>query len=221
MRSRTRLTGGIVLVAVAALASVLSRPDLSAEVAIHFDAAGQPDGYAARDVALAFLPATMLGVLVLFELLPRIDPLRENIEAFERVYDVLVLSTLASLAGVHGLVLAFNLGYGVPLGVAVALGIAGLYVVIGFVLDRVERNWVVGVRNPWTLSDETVWERTHERTATAFKLGGVAALLATVLAPDRAILAVVGIGLLVAAYATAYSYVLYRRRHRGGEPPTP
>ncbi|NHN40999.1 DUF1648 domain-containing protein [Halorubellus sp. JP-L1] len=221
MRSRFRLVGGLVLVAVAAVASVLALPDLPERTAIHWGPGGSPDDFASPAFAAAFVPALMVVVLALFEGLPRVDPLKENFEEFAGVYDALVLATLGFLAGVHGLVLAFNLGYGVPMDVAVAVGVGGLYVVLGAVLHRVQRNWAVGVRTPWTLSDDVVWERTHDRAGSAFVVAGVASVAAALAVPEYATLVVVASAVVVAVAVSAYSYVLYRRRHPEGERTSP
>lgn len=226
MRSTVRLAGGLALTALAAIASVLALPDLPAEIAIHWGASGAPDDYAPRALGVAFVPALMLVLLAVFEIVPRIDPLEANIESFERVYDGLVLTLMAFLVGVHAIVLAFNLGYDVPIELAVGAGTGALAIVIGFAFDHVERNWVVGVRNPWTLSDETVWVETHDRAATTFKLAGALGVAAAVALPlleftAFAIPVVVGLLVLAAVDATVYSYLRYRSRHPDRERSTP
>jgi uncharacterized membrane protein len=226
MRSTVRLGGGLAFTALAVLASVLARPDLPAEMAMHFGPSGEPDDFASRTVGMALVPAIMLVLLAVLEIFPRVDPLEANIEAFERVYDVLVLALMAFLLGVHALLLAYNLGYDVPIELAVGVGIGALTAVIGFAFDHVERNWVVGVRNPWTLSDDTVWTETHDRAATTFKLAGALAAVAAVALPALELTAFaipVGVALLVLAVvdATVYSYLRYRDRHPSGDRSTP
>jgi uncharacterized membrane protein len=221
MGTQRRLTAGIVLVGVAAAASALALPDLPTRVAIHFDASGTPNDDASQAVAAAFVPALMLCLLALFEGLVRVDPLRENLRASEGVYDGVVIVTLAFLAFVHGLLLAYNVGYAVPIGDATYFAVGLLYVALGVAMRYVERNWIVGFRTPWTLSDDAVWERTHDVGSVALVLAGVVTMVGTALWPAYGVWFVLGTILGVAAFTYAHSYVLYRRRHPDGDRTTP
>ncbi|WP_227134416.1 SdpI family protein [Halorubellus salinus] len=220
MGTQRRLAAGLVLAGVAAAASAFALPDLPARTAIHFGSGGTPDNYASPLLAAAFIPALMLALLALFEGLVRVDPLRENLRESEGAYDGLVVATLAFLVVVHALVLAYNLGYDVPTADATYVAVGVLYVALGVAMRRVDRNWIVGFRTPWTLSDDAVWERTHAVGSVALVLAGVVTVAGTVLAPAYGVWFVVGTILAVAVFTYAHSYVLYRRRHPDGESTT-
>jgi uncharacterized membrane protein len=51
-----------------------------------------------------------------------------------------------------------------------AVGLLIFY--IGFILPKAKRNWFVGIRTPWTLSSDIVWEKTHKLGGILFKLVG-------------------------------------------------
>ena len=214
MRSRHRYAIALALAAVAAVAGVVARPDLPADVAIHWDAAGRADGFAPRWVALTLLPALAVVLLTLFSVLPRIDPLGENIRQFRPTYDWFAVLTVGVLAYAHGVVLALNLGYEFSILRAIVPVVAALTVAAGYVLERAERNWFVGIRTPWTLSDAAVWDETHRHAAPLFKLAGTVTL-GGLLFPTYAFAFLVGPLVAVALYATGYSYVAYRRRADG------
>lgn len=221
MGTQRRLTAGVLIAGVATAASALALPDLPARVAIHFDASGTPNDYASQAVAAAFVPAFMLCLLALFEGVVRVDPLRENLRASEGVYDGVVIVTLAFLAFVHGLLLAYNVGYAVPIGDATFFAVGLLYVALGVAMRNVDRNWIVGFRTPWTLSDDAVWERTHAVGSVALVLAGLVTIAGTALLPAYGVWFVVGTILGVAVFTYAHSYALYRRRHADGEQATP
>ncbi len=212
-RSRRDLAGGgIVLLMV--LAAALLYPRLPEQLAVNFSAGGQPNGYLARPFAAALFPGVAAVVLVLFKLVPAIDPLGGNIQRFQRYYDFFVVFVTGALAYTHGLVLAYNLGYRFdPTTVTVPL-LAVTFIVAGYVIENAKQNWFVGIRTPWTLSDEEVWDRTHERAGVLFKLAGLVSLLALAF-PEYFEVLVVGPVAAAAIFATAYSFVLYRRKQRG------
>ncbi|WP_226011798.1 DUF1648 domain-containing protein [Halomicrobium salinisoli] len=112
MRLGRRTVGAsLALVALTALAGVAVWPRLPAEMAIHFSASGTPDSYVSKAVGVALVPAIMLATLLLIEGAMRVDP-----PADSRTADAVTVATMAFVAAVHGLVLAWNLGYAVDFG---------------------------------------------------------------------------------------------------------
>ena len=212
-RSRRDLAGGGI-VFLMALAAALLYPRLPEQMAVNFSAGGQPNGYLARPFAAALLPGVAAGVLVLFKLVPAIDPLGENIGRFQRYYDFFVVFTVGILAYVHGLMLAYNIGYRFDMTTVIVPLLAVTLIVAGYVIENAKQNWFVGIRTPWTLSDEEVWDRTHERAGVLFKLAGLVSLVALAF-PEYLEVLVVGPVAAAAIFATVYSFVLYRRKQRG------
>jgi len=210
MNAKRRLAATVGLVGAAALASAAVYGDLPAEMAIHWGPAGDADGWASRPVGAFGLPALLAALAALLWSVPKFDPLGENYEAFRPTYDWFVVAALAFLAYVHGIVLATNLGVDVSMTRALVPATAALYYGVGVLLERAEPNWFVGIRNPWTLSDERVWTRTHEKGAALFK-GAAVLSLGGLVAGESAIAFIVGPILLAALATTAYSYWTYSK----------
>ena len=212
-RLSTRLRFGVaaLLVAVGAAASLAVAPDLPARMVTRWNAAGEPTGTLPRTFGMWLVPGLAAGLLGLFALLPRIDPLGENIAAFRVHYDRFVVVFTAFLIALHLAVLAVNLGYAVDVTTLAVAGGAALFYYVGTLLPHVEPNWFLGIRTPWTLSDDAVWEKTHALGARLFKLSAVIAAIG-LLFGEYAVYLLVGPVLATAAITVAYSYVLYRRR---------
>jgi uncharacterized membrane protein len=210
-----RTLAGLALVLVTAVVSIVFAPELPETMAAHWSASGTADGSMDRTTVLVGGPALVLGIVVLFELVPRIDPLGSNVGEFQSAYDAVAVLTAGFLAYTYGLVIAWNLGSEFDIIAALAPAMAVLYIGIGFLVERAERNWFVGVRTPWTLSSEQVWRDTHDLSATLFKLTGVLALGALVL-PEYAISFIVVPAVTVSLVATVYSYIRYRQLGESG-----
>ena len=204
------------LVALAAFASVLAAPDLPEQLVTHWNAAGEPDGTMPKATALALVPVLSAFLLGLFAVLPRIDPLRENIAEFRPYYDWFVVVFTAFMAILHAGILAFNLGYEFDFLVLIVGGLALLFFYVGVLLENAERNWFVGIQTPWTLSSAEVWDRTHALGGRLFKLAALASVVG-LLFGDYALYVVLIVILAVAAITVAYSYYLYERIERGQE----
>ena len=213
MNSRHRFLIAAVFVVVSGVMSILTAPELSARMATHWNAAGQPDGTMSKPVALALLPAMAAVLLVVFALVPRIDPLRENIAEFRPVYDWFVVVFTAFMAVIHGGVIVFNLGYEFDFTLLILTTVAGLFYYVGVLLEHAERNWFVGIRTPWTLSSADVWDRTHRLGSRLFKLTALIALVGLFFG-EYAIYFLVVPALLTAGVTVVYSYYLYEKLER-------
>jgi uncharacterized membrane protein len=215
-RLSTRLRFGVaaLLLAVGAVASLVAAPDLPERMVTTWNAGGEPTGTLSRTVGMWLVPGLGAALLGLFAALPRIDPLGENVAAFRVHYDRFVVVFTAFLTAVHLAVLAFNLGYPVDVTTLAVAGSAALFYYVGTVLPHVEPNWFLGIRTPWTLSDDAVWERTHSLGARLFKLSALIAV-AGLLVGEYAVYFLVGPALATAAITVVYSYVLYARDERG------
>lgn len=209
-----RLAAGIVLFFVTILIGLLSASQLPSRVVVHWNATGQPDGTMAQSVFLIGSAVAVLSLVVFFEAIPRIDPLSENIDDFRDAYDAGAVLVVAFVVYVYGFTVAWNLGYHVPIQQVLAPAIAVLYVAMGFVVERAERNWFVGIRTPWTLSSETVWQHTHRLAAKLFKIAGVVAL-GGLLFPTYFVYFIAGPAAAIALFSTIYSYIEYQRVERG------
>jgi len=98
---------------------------------------------------------------------------------------------------------------------AMAAGVFGFLIFFGNVLGKVRRNFWIGVRTPWTLANERVWNATHRVAGWVFALTGLLGLIAVLAGLDLQI----GVWLMVtaAAVVVVYSLIFYKRLERRGE----
>jgi uncharacterized membrane protein len=151
----------VVLIVAAVTISIVAYPRMPDRVPIHWTWRGEIDAYGPKLTNTILLPAALLTLWALLRFLPRIDPLRENYAKFQETYDLVVNCALTVIALVHVAVVAATLGWPVSVTRLLTAGLGLTLVVIGNVLPRARRNWWFGIRTPWTLSNERVWERTQ------------------------------------------------------------
>lgn len=204
-----RITWLLILLVV--LGTAVVYPRLPETMVTHWGVQGQPNGWMSRFWGVAIAPLMMVALYLLFWAIPSIDPLKENIAAFRPLYNLFVVGVMVFLAYVHGLSLAWNLGWQVDIGSAL-LPVLGLFFIgVGWFLPRAKPNWFVGIRTPWTLSDPQVWEDTHRLGGKAFMLSGVVMVLAIFLPVLMWVAIVVLVALSLAL--VVYSYLRYRALH--------
>src|SRR5207245_6500963 len=100
-------------------------------------------------------------------------PRHENYAQFLSSYWLIANAVIVFLLVSHGLIIAAGLGFSIKIDRLMPLGIGLLFVFLGNFLTRVEPNWFVGIRTPWTLSSDTVRPRTHPPRRWAFVIGGL------------------------------------------------
>jgi len=86
-----------------------------------------------------------------------------------------------------------------------------LFVVIGNYLARVEPNWFVGIRTPWTLSSDRVWRKTHRTGGWLMVIGGLALATGAFLPRSALLPLLIGTLVVVAVIPVVQSYVLWKR----------
>ncbi len=213
----TRLTTLIVVLLIlgAILAGVLLWDQLPDQMASHWDVNDQVNGYMPKFWGVFMMPLVTLGMFVLFLVVPNIDPLKANIAEFRDTFNLFITFIVGFMIYIHALTLLWNLGYtNLGIGKAMLPAMGLLFIVIGSLLRKAKRNWFIGIRTPWTLSSDSVWNETHRLGSVLFMISGVLALIGGFFGGMIAFwfLFVPLIGSTI--FLLVYSYVLYQRETR-------
>jgi uncharacterized membrane protein len=202
---------GIVVAIVTAAISVWAYPRLPPTVATHWGLDGTPDGYSSRLMAVSIMPLVLVFMTVIFNVLPKVDPRRENYARFLSSYWLIANAVIVFLLVAHAMIIASGLGFDVKIDRLMPLGVGLLFVFLGNYLTRVEPNWFIGIRTPWTLSSDSVWRRTHRTGGWLMVIGGLV-LAASAFVPRPAFLVLfVATIVIVAVIPIVQSYVLWKR----------
>jgi len=179
-------------------------------MASHWDASGQVNGYMQKFWALFLMPMITLVIYSLLLFLPKIDPLKANYAKFGEYYDGFLVAFVVFMEYVYALTIFFNKGIQFNMTVALIPAMAVLFWTIGLILDKTRQNWFIGIRTPWTMSSEKVWDKTNKLGAKLFKIIAVLSLAAMFFGDNG--LAVFIISIMVAAfYLVIYSYIIYKK----------
>lgn len=194
---RLRLLIALVLPALMAVAGLWALLQLPAGtlVPIHFNAAGQANGWAEAIWGLFLLPLLSVGTLGLILLPPWIDPRAEKLRQSQRAQLNIALALQLLLATVQALIIAIAMGQQPDFNRWLLLMTGFLFSVIGNMAGKLRWNYTVGIRTPWTLADERVWDKTHRFGGLVFLIAGLALIGAALLSVPSSL----GLPLIVAA----------------------
>lgn len=202
----------IVIIAAFAI-SAYAYPYMPDPMVSHWGAGGEANGSMPRDIALFFVPVISVALFLLLKFLPDLMPLKKNFAKFKPHYGLFIIVMLGFLAYIHVLTIAWNFGLEFGMMQALAPAFAGLFYVMGAVMQRTKRNWFMGIRTPWTMSSEDVWDKTHQFGGKLFKAAGGIALVGMVFT-DIAIWLIIGPVLLASLASVAYSYLEFNKKKR-------
>jgi uncharacterized membrane protein len=199
---------GVILISFAI--GIYLYPQMPDRFPSHWNAAGQVDGYLPKFWGLFLLPLMEAGLFLLFLVIPRIDPLKHNIQKFRRYFDGFIFLLMAFFLYIYLLTILWAFGFTFQFVLAMVPAFSVLFYYAGVLTENSKQNWFIGIRTPWTLSSEKVWDKTHKLGGKLFKAAAIIGL-AGLLFQDYAIWFVILPVVFVAAYTIVYSYVEFQR----------
>ena len=155
-------------------------PSLPDIVPTHWGASGQVNGWGPKSTVL-ILAALPFAMLILFEVIRKIDPKHQNFEKFGKVWNLCVVlftvimaafSWLSDLAVFGKLPDSSNL-----VSILVCGGIGVLFIILGNFMPQIKQNYTFGCRTPWALNDEHNWQRTQRMGGYTFVVMGIVLLV--------------------------------------------
>ncbi|MEE1325407.1 MAG: SdpI family protein [Streptococcus sp.] len=181
---------------------------LPEQVPTHFGIDGQADGYSSKLFTLLAFPI----LFVLFQIIALAslekEPVKVTVPAKMRKLYAWIIPALSFI--VQGSIYANALGWvkSSPTLVTAFLGI--IFVILGNYLPKTHRNHTIGIRIPWTLSDDKNWHKTHRIAGKLWVLGGLIILLESFVQVAMPYVMGVVIAIMIIA-PMIYSFLLSRK----------
>jgi uncharacterized membrane protein len=185
-------------------------PKMPELMASHWNASGEVDGYMSRAWGVLMMPIMSLVLLVVFFMIPKLDPLKKNIDKFLEYYDWFVFLMLMFFYYIYALTLLWNLDIHISISRAMAPALGGLFFYTGVMVSKAKRNYFIGIRTPWTLSSDVVWDKTHKLGGKLFKAAGILCLLG-IISDEFGIWLVLVPVIAASSISVAYSYVAFKK----------
>ena len=204
-----------IIILLAILLSIFIYPRLPDPMPSHWNAQGEVDGYMSKFWAVSMMPIISILIMGLMLALPNIDPLKKNISKFRSYYDMFILAFVIFFAYIHVLTLAYSLNFVFNMTVMIMPAIAIIFWGSAILMEKSKRNWFVGIKNPWTLSSDVVWEKTHKLAGKLFKV--LAIIMIVGLFFDKYLMWMLFVSIVVVVvWLFVYSYLIYNAEKKKG-----
>ncbi len=216
--TRTYWTIACILVIFTLTAAAWSYSTLPEQIPTHWNIRGEVDGYGGKWTLFAF-PVLMVPMLVLFYFLPALSPREFEVDTFRSTtlyIMVLVIGLFTYMEGVLLYVVHQTVAKQptIDIGRAFLAGLFPFFGLMGHVMGKVKKNFYIGVRVPWTLASDRVWNDTHRLAAWVMITSGAIGFAMIIFgAPILAAFAVLVVSALI---PVIYSFLHYKSLERQG-----
>ena len=201
-----------IIILLPVLAGVILWNKLPEQFPTHFNAAGEVDGWSSKTFGVFGLPLILVALqwlCVLGSL--KMDPKAENLEG--KVFGLVLWITPVISVVMNALVYCTALGMDMNVQIIVPLLIGLLMVIIGNWLPKCKQTYTLGIKLPWTLADETNWNRTHRFAGPIWVVCGLVIMLCGLIGGAFLWVMVAAFVVMIAA-PTLYSYLLFRKAQK-------
>jgi immunity protein, SdpI family len=194
------------------IAFTILQKKLPENMPTHFDAYNHVNGYMHPLQFILLIGGINILLYLLLIFLPLIDPKRANYYLFSKAYFVIRLSVSLMLAAPACFNMIYATGDHINIVKLIILIVLFFFIVFANYMGNIRPNWFVGIRTPWTLSNETVWRKTHQLSGRLLFFSALAGFIFELfingINPVFVVYPVVTIGLIIPA---VYSYFEYKK----------
>lgn len=181
---------------------------LPEKIPTHFGIDGQADGYSSKLFTLFAFPALFLLFQIICLASFEKESVKVNIPAKMRRFYTWLIPVLSLI--IQGSIYANALGFIKSGPTLVTTFLAIVFIVIGNYLPKIQRNATVGIRIPWTLSDDKNWYKTHRMAGKLWVIGGLIILLESFIQVALPYVMGVVIAIMIVV-PIVYSFILSRK----------
>jgi uncharacterized membrane protein len=192
------------------LLSILVYSRMPLTIVVHWGINGKADGYSGKMFGLFFLPILSILMFGILAWLPNLDPKRKNIELFRSTYEGFLVLFFLFFFYLHLLTILWNLGMRISFNQAFAPALSVLFYGMGILIEKAKMNYFIGIRTPWTLSNEEVWDETHKKSGIAFKISAIISFFGFFF-PYYYLWIMLTTILFATIYSIMISYFIYKR----------
>lgn len=163
-------------------------------------------------MTLWMLVGFQVMLAVMMEVMPKIDPRKQNYAKFSGYYDGFCLLMQLFMVVMWGIIVSESLYPGqVSVGKVVMVLLGILFLFLGNMLPKVKSNFYMGFRTSWALSDSEVWRKTQRLGGKTMFAGGIAMLLAGIFLEKLPVWFFLAVLILATGIPSAMSYLWWRK----------
>ena len=184
------------------------------QVPTHWGISGEPDSWGGK-TSILLLPGLNVFCYLLFLLMPVIDPRKTNYTNFpDRIFKIRLLLTVYFAVTGISIIYGGTINNWSFLSKIITSGIFILLAFMGNYMINIKPSWFIGIRNPWTLSNDNVWKQTHLVFGRLMFYGSMLCFVISFFLQGQALVILTTSFLLITVvFSYAYSFWLFKKEN--------
>lgn len=179
---------------------------------IHFGYDNIADNYASKNIVLFFMPIMFILLLIFTVFMLKKDPKNYN-QSKGMLYILYLFIPLMSIF-TSGMAISYCLGYRPNISLYLIRIIAVFFFGIGNLLPKTKRNYTMGIKVPWTLDSDEIWNKTHRLAGYLWCILSLLLLISSYVF-EKMINEIFFVILLIIIFVPIiYSYRLYKKTNK-------
>lgn len=200
----------LLIVVVMILIWIYIYPMLPDSIPVHWWFDGKPDRMGSKLTNLIAFPAIALVLIIVFAFLPKLDPKKENYDKFGKPWEILQFSIIWFMLYMYIVTNFVTLNPEYNISKFIMFGIWVLFLIIWNYMWKIRQNYFVGIKVPWTLANEEVWNKTHRFGGKMFMLAWILFILNAFFL--RQVVGVFTVAICLMVFSPIiYSYVIFKK----------
>ncbi len=181
------------------------------QIATHFNMEGEADDYSSKAVGLFMIPFVNMGLYFLFKALPFLDPSSKSFALYDDKFRIIQLIVHSFMLFFFFMICFHSLGYSGDLQLPMLYGFLLIFLLLGNYMGNIRKNYFIGIRTPWTLSNDEVWKLTHRFAAKVWVAASLItmAIIPFIPMPHIAIGVYLSVIILI---PVVYSFIIFKKR---------
>ena len=185
---------------------------LPENVPMHWNINGQIDSYSPKFPGAFFIPLMELFMTALFIFLPKLDPKKENYSKFKKTYTIFMFVMVVFFTSLQLVILGVSMGADfIKVDTMVKLFVGLMILIIGNLMPKLKPNYFVGIKTPWTLSNESIWVKVHRHGGIVWFVTGILLILLAFVPGELSARVYFALIMIAAFEPVIYSYLCYRK----------
>ncbi len=215
-RKRTNIIVMILMI-ISLVGLLLVYPSLPDIIPTHWGTDGQVDGTGPKST-LFLLWAIIVGANFLMLFAEKIDPKGENYAKFSKVFEIfrIVFTFFMMIILAINVYFTFNPG-AIDMNTVMFPLMGLMFMILGNYMPKVKYNYTFGIKVPWTLASENVWNKTHRMAGPVWVAGGLLIAVCGFLPDDISAIVMTVILVVIAVVPMVYSYVEFNKEKKNNE----
>ena len=181
---------------------------LPQQMPIHFDINGNADGFTDKFYYI-FFPVFLAAINAITNIGLNADPKWDSSPSIVRSLSKWIVPVLSCV--IISTTMLQVLGVDVRIEIIIQMTVGVLFIIIGNYMPKCKQSYTVGIKIPWTLSDEENWNKTHRLAGFLWVLGGIIFIIGAFL---KIISIVIGVLIVMVIIPMVYSFLLYRKKEK-------